>query len=416
MVTFDNLDIEGLMLQLITQSESKFTGRMEIVTSKGVKWDIYLGLGRVVWATGGSHPHRRWQRLLVKYCSQPQSQPTIRGQDQFEAWDYHILSILVKRNQVPLERVKLIIIDLFEEILFDLYQRSVQQESIFAIRWDLGIRPSQQQVLPPHTIVSPESSINQTREIWKGWQEAGIGGVFPDLAPVIRNQAELKQLIPVPVYQNLQRVIDGQRSLRDVALVMKLDLMKLVKVLFPYLRRGMIDLTAVADVVVQPENRQSLEPRTTPENRRTTPENRLTPERQPIVSRTNINNAHAPLIVCVDDSKQICEEMEYNLTQAGYRFIGLQDSVMALSTLLEVKPDLIFLDLIMPIANGYEICAQIRRISLFHDTPVVILTGNDGLVDRVRAKMVGATDFLTKPAKLEKLLATIQKYIKATPS
>jgi len=47
---------------------------------------------------------------------------------------------------------------------------------------------------------------------------------------------------------------------------------------------------------------------------------------------------------------------------------------------------------------------------------VVILTGNDGLVDRVRAKMVGATDFLTKPAKPEKLLATIQKYIKAAPS
>lgn len=409
MVTFDNLDIEGLTLQLITQSESKFTGRMEIVTSKGVKWDIYLGLGRVVWATGGSHPHRRWQRLLVKYCSQPQSQPTIRGQDQFEAWDYHVLSILVKRNQVPLERVKLIITDLFEEILFDLYQRSVQKESIFAIRWDLGIRPSQQQVLPPHTIVSPELSINQVREIWKGWQEAGIGSVFPDLAPVIKNSAELKQLIPLPVYQNLQRVIDGQRSLRDVALVMKLDLMKLVKVLFPYLRRGMIDLIAVADVVIQSENRQNPESRTTPENR-------STPERQKLVPRTNINNAHAPLIVCVDDSKQICEEMEYNLTQAGYRFIGLQDSVMALATLLEAKPDLIFLDLIMPVANGYEICAQIRRISLFHDTPVVILTGNDGLVDRVRAKMVGATDFLTKPAKPEKLLATIQKYIKAAPS
>jgi CheY-like chemotaxis protein len=85
--------------------------------------------------------------------------------------------------------------------------------------------------------------------------------------------------------------------------------------------------------------------------------------------------------------------------------------VKALPILLEHKPDLIFLDLVMPIANGYEICAQIRRVSAFKDTPVIILTSNDGIVDRVRAKMVGSSGFLAKPIEPDKVLATLQRYL-----
>ncbi|MFM7577394.1 MAG: response regulator, partial [Microcystaceae cyanobacterium] len=68
--------------------------------------------------------------------------------------------------------------------------------------------------------------------------------------------------------------------------------------------------------------------------------------------------------------------------------------------------------LVMPNANGYEICTQLRKLSLFKNTPIVILTGNDGIVDRVRAKMVGATDFLGKPVNSETVLQTIRKYLK----
>jgi len=79
---------------------------------------------------------------------------------------------------------------------------------------------------------------------------------------------------------------------------------------------------------------------------------------------------------------------------------------------LSTKPDLIFLDLIMPNANGYEICGQLRKLNFFKNTPIVILTGNDGIIDRVRSKMVGATDFLSKPIDSELVLETIRKYLK----
>jgi chemotaxis family two-component system response regulator PixG len=66
----------------------------------------------------------------------------------------------------------------------------------------------------------------------------------------------------------------------------------------------------------------------------------------------------------------------------------------------------------MPNANGYELCGQLRKLSLFRQTPIVILTGNDGIVDRVRAKMVGSTDFLSKPVNPDTVLTTIRKYLK----
>ncbi len=65
----------------------------------------------------------------------------------------------------------------------------------------------------------------------------------------------------------------------------------------------------------------------------------------------------------------------------------------------------------MPIASGYEICTQIRRVSIFAKTPVIILTGSDGIFDRVRAKVVGSNEFVSKPVNADKIMNMIHKYI-----
>jgi chemotaxis family two-component system response regulator PixG len=74
---------------------------------------------------------------------------------------------------------------------------------------------------------------------------------------------------------------------------------------------------------------------------------------------------------------------------------------------------MIFLDLIMPSINGYELCGQIRRVSRLANVPIVILTGRDGIIDRVRAKMVGATGFLTKPVNRANIDRAIAQYLVA---
>lgn len=77
--------------------------------------------------------------------------------------------------------------------------------------------------------------------------------------------------------------------------------------------------------------------------------------------------------------------------------------------MLTHRPNLIFLDLVMPNTNGYELCAQLRKLSFFRDTPIVILTGNDGIVDKAHAQLVKASDFLSKPVNSETVLRTIHK-------
>jgi DNA-binding response OmpR family regulator len=114
---------------------------------------------------------------------------------------------------------------------------------------------------------------------------------------------------------------------------------------------------------------------------------------------------------CVDDSLQVGEMLEKILIPHGMRLIKIQDAVQALPILIEQKPDLIFLDLIMLVANGYEICAQLRRVSAFANIPVIILTGSDGLIDRVRAKVVGSTDFINKPVTADKVLGVVRKHL-----
>jgi chemotaxis family two-component system response regulator PixG len=115
-------------------------------------------------------------------------------------------------------------------------------------------------------------------------------------------------------------------------------------------------------------------------------------------------------IAYIDDSPVDSQLMGEVLIKAGYQYLGIRDPLQALQTLLDHKPKFIFLDLVMPIANGYEICTQLRRVSIFKQTPIVIVTGNDGLVDRVRAKLAGASGFIAKPINTTVVMAVLRKH------
>ncbi len=119
------------------------------------------------------------------------------------------------------------------------------------------------------------------------------------------------------------------------------------------------------------------------------------------------NSINKPLIACIDDSLQICKIMEQIVTRAGYRFVGIQQSLEAIPSLITANPDLIFLDVGRPIINGYEICSQIKKVSKLKHIPVVILTGNDGTLERLKAEIVGANAFVTKPLEIEKIQQVI---------
>lgn len=368
----------------------KFTGRIDVTKPNGKGWRLYLFLGRFVWADGGLHPYRAWQRLIRLYCPDLDYQLLdFQKAKQYECWNYYLIVSLLQRFLITKKQAIFIINERIKEIIFDIIQAEFSENLLYDLviiednfSEESGLRNSIN-LFKIETIFEPVESD------WQQWQRDKIAIWSPAKAPIIKNPAILRQQFNEKTYQKIVSLFDGKYPLREIADKLRLDLIKVIIWLKPYFQMGLIELVEVQD--------QSLKIN--------------------LIGVTNTNykitkTTQQKLILCIDDSLQICQIMEHIITKDGYQFISVQNPLKALPEILKTKPDLIFLDLIMPVINGYEICAQIRRVSQLKDTPVIILTGNDGVIDRVRSKMVGASGFLSKPVDEEKVLEKIDYYLR----
>ncbi|EKV03449.1 response regulator with CheY-like receiver domain and winged-helix DNA-binding domain [Leptolyngbya sp. PCC 7375] len=129
-----------------------------------------------------------------------------------------------------------------------------------------------------------------------------------------------------------------------------------------------------------------------------------------IQTKAPINNA-VPRIVCIDDTLAVRQAIEMMLDAYGYEVTSIGNPVKALSLLFSLKPDLILCDVAMPELEGHQLCAMLRQAPYFQSVPIIMLTGKDSFVDRVKANMVGATDYLTKPFGEPELLALVERYV-----
>jgi chemotaxis family two-component system response regulator PixG len=370
--------------------QPRFSGELLLTDPRQTKWVFYLYLGRLVYATGGNHPVRRWRRNLFAYFPHiPSHMAAIQGDiDRLELdhynnyWEYELLCFWVEQQKVSLEQAAKMIRQNIVEVLFDVTQ---------AMQVTCELKPDKN--LPFSTrlvLIDAEQVIIEAQKGWHAWQSAKIADRSPDMAPIITQPQELEQQTNPQIYQTLSQLLDGQQTLRDLSVRMKKDVVTVTRSLLPYVQRGLVRLIEISDI----------EPPKLPING---------------LDHGALNNQKIT-IACVDDSPLICQTMEKIITTAGYNFIGVNDALRAIALLLAKKPDLIFLDLIMPNANGYEICGQLRKLTFFKHTPIIILTGNDGLVDRVRAKMVGSSDFISKPVDTTLVLDTIRKHLKLSVS
>jgi twitching motility two-component system response regulator PilG len=85
----------------------------------------------------------------------------------------------------------------------------------------------------------------------------------------------------------------------------------------------------------------------------------------------------------------------------------INDPLKALIQIMRIKPDIVLLDVGMPNLDGYELCSMLRRHSHFRETPVIMVTGHTGFIDRARAKFVGASGYLTKPFTRPELIKMV---------
>ena len=102
-------------------------------------------------------------------------------------------------------------------------------------------------------------------------------------------------------------------------------------------------------------------------------------------------------ILLVDDEPYILRSLGYLLTREGYTVETASNGEEALARVGQLRPPLVFLDIMMPRMNGYEVCAQIKQDPALADTYVIMLSAKGQQVDRERGLLGGADEYMTKP-------------------
>lgn len=365
----------------------RFNGCLMWTSPEGESWVMMLEFGDIVWAFD-RFQYRRYRRYLKAYSASLEAalgplssplEPTAAEPDALVEQaliTYKQLFSWVDLGKLEPQLYREFLESSVREVLFDVVQTA-----------ELNHELRKQDMLP----IAPalytldiDIAVNQVKELWQSWSNAALAEYRPELAPVIKQPNAMRAAVSSQAYQGLLLLLDGHHSLRDLAIKTRRSILQFTQALKPYLESGWLELVEAAEGRTNSARASSQE-----------------------VSET----ASAPLIACIDDSLMICQSMGQVVKAAGYEFISITEASGAIKTLLMRRPSLIFLDLVMPNTNGYEICSQLRKTTLFKETPIIILSGNDGLVDQVRARLVGATDFLSKPMEPVIILNIIQKHL-----
>jgi len=381
----------------------QYSGALIFKNKKGNQWKFYCQQGKIIWATGGTHLFRCWRRQMAQCCSEIDiDKMQFRSKDlSVDYWGYQFLQIFLTKQKIKQEQMNAVVQKTIAEMLFDVAQQANFTSISCAHNPKLVLKP-------PMGLTDTDMLLQQMEESWKNWVAAGIANFSPNFAPVLRKPEELKQKISPSAYQNFVTLMDGKKTLRDLGVKLKKSVLPLTQSLLPYIRPGIIELIPVGDLPLKVTESNNQKTPTQPQQKQV----KTQPQQKQVKTQPQQKQAKKPVVACVDDSPQIGQILQQVLTPQGMDVIAIQDTTNALTTLLQHKPNLIFLDLIMPVVNGYELCAQLRKISLFNNVPIIILTGSDRVFDRVRAKSVGCNDFISKPIVADKVIDVTKKYIR----
>ena len=120
-----------------------------------------------------------------------------------------------------------------------------------------------------------------------------------------------------------------------------------------------------------------------------------------------------PKVLVVDDSASLRRSACGILEQAGCRVFQAENGFDALCRLAFVRPDIVFMDIVMPGLDGLEACALMHASVEFGAVPVVLVSGNDGTVERGRAELAGARRYICKPFRRTDLLQALEELLPA---
>jgi twitching motility two-component system response regulator PilG len=118
-----------------------------------------------------------------------------------------------------------------------------------------------------------------------------------------------------------------------------------------------------------------------------------------------------PVVLVVDDSPTVRKIVQLTLQREHIRVVTAGDGLSALAAVSDTQPDLILLDIMLPRMDGYNICHLVRNNPEYRDLPIIMLSGKDGIFDKMRGKLAGSTEYMTKPFDSTELVQTVRRYL-----
>jgi len=337
-------------------------------------WFVFFLNGNIIYCQQGDTDLSRIDDYLHYYRIKTRlNEQQLASLGSENAPEYGYLWALIERNIIDPKVGHSIIHSLVYETLFDLL--SLHQGS-FIFRQGATLTPQLTSLEIGPLVYEVTQQIQEWKQLYPHIQSS-------EQLPILADIVQLESSLPAATINKLQHWADGKTTLRQLARHLNRDILTVAKAIYPYVQQGWLQLVY------------------------SSPNNSLTQRK-----KSGLDDNYPVRIVCIDDTKTICETVELILKPQGYDAIALNNPLEAISLIFQLQPDLILCDIAMPQLDGYEICAMLRHSTAFQNIPIIMLTGKDQFIDRVRATMVGATDYLTKPFGDTELLMLVEKYIK----
>jgi two-component system, chemotaxis family, response regulator PixG len=338
-------------LSLLAQLSSRQANGCLQISNGSVSWSIYLEQGKLIYASDSVDPFERLDRHLRRLSRQI---PTL---------------VSAVRVQVRL---------IFES---DLESQSSQNPDYQAICWLVN-----------------QQYINSVQA-----------------ATLIEDLAEEVLVSLLAVKEGTYQLIN-QDQYEELPLFCRLELRTLVERCHEQLRlKQSSESTSVASAPASYSSGQNgtqtqpdLIQKTPPKTSTSSPSNKASDS---AINPGKTLSKSTYTIACIDDSPTVLNAINSFLDDKSFSVVMINDPVRALMQVVRIKPDLILLDVEMPNLDGYELCSLLRKHSLFKNTPIVMVTGNTGFLDRAKAKLVRASGYLTKPFNQSELLKMVFKHL-----
>lgn len=403
-----NLSQSSHLIPLIEQTAHTRSNGYLNAYSSGINWTFAISQGRLIYATHSIDPWDRIQRHLRRIGHDAPSltreiclQIRLTVENSLSPADntpseYLAITWLVEQGYLSLEQAKLVVERMTEEVL----------EAYLLISHILSCQFVPASFLHPiYSHCELSEIVDRCRQRLQSWSTYLPLVWSPFQRPYFFTNRYSEEKLSLAQRQKLSQTLKGF-SFRHLSALLNVDELMLVRRLYPLIQNKAIILREPPPPFDRLPNvsKQFVGLTAAP----------LVNEDPEISFSTFAGNATTSKIwkiVCVDDSPTILQEINRFLDDKNLNVITINDSLKALMQILRIRPDLILMDVGMPNVDGYKLCSMLRKSPLIKSTPIIMVTGKTGIIDRAKAKMMGATDYMTKPFTQSELLQIVFRYL-----